>query len=269
LGYINWYTQSDLDGQTAVTTLAVNVATDNGLAVCTAAGNEGNDLDPNTSHLIAPADALKVITVGALYAPPGGAAEFTSDGPTADGRVKPEVMAMGVDTITVSPNDPTEYIAVSGTSASTPIVASVVACLLQANPEWSIDTLRERICYTGRYYRMNRELGPYYIRGYGRASAYLAHTFVDCNGNTFTDSTDIADGTSLDENGNGVPDECEPDCPGDLSGDSQVDLEDLAMLLASYGMTDATYEDGDLDGDGDVDLADLSALLAVYGTTCS
>jgi hypothetical protein len=56
-------------------------------------------------------------------------------------------------------------------------------------------------------------------------------------------------------------------CPGDLDGDGDVDLADLAQLLANYGMTSgAEYEDGDLDGDGDVDLSDLAALLANYGT---
>jgi hypothetical protein len=59
------------------------------------------------------------------------------------------------------------------------------------------------------------------------------------------------------------------DCPGDLNGDNQVDLSDLAQLLGNYGMTSgATYEDGDLDADGDVDLSDLATLLAVYGTVC-
>ena len=53
---------------------------------------------------------------------------------------------------------------------------------------------------------------------------------------------------------------------GDLDGDSDVDLADLAQLLAHYGDTAATYWMGDLDGDGDVDLADLAALLANYGT---
>jgi len=58
-------------------------------------------------------------------------------------------------------------------------------------------------------------------------------------------------------------------CPGDLDGDRDVDLADLANLLAHYGTTGgARYADGDIDLDGDVDLADLSLLLAVYGGTC-
>jgi hypothetical protein len=56
---------------------------------------------------------------------------------------------------------------------------------------------------------------------------------------------------------------------GDLDCDGDVDLSDLATLLAHYGMTSGSvYEDGDLDIDGDVDLSDLVALLAVYGTSC-
>ncbi len=58
-------------------------------------------------------------------------------------------------------------------------------------------------------------------------------------------------------------------CSGDLDGDDDVDLSDLTILLANYGITSgAEYEDGDLDLDGDVDLPDLAALLSVYGETC-
>ena len=60
-----------------------------------------------------------------------------------------------------------------------------------------------------------------------------------------------------------------PACPGDLDGDNDIDISDLAQLLANYGTpSGASYEDGDLDEDGDIDLADLAAMLGVYGTTC-
>ncbi len=86
------------------------------------------------------------------------------------------------------------------------------------------------------------------------------------------EASDLADG-SVVEAGIDAFDvlalECEdPSCFGDLDGDDDIDLSDLAQLLGNYGLTGATYEDGDLDADGDVDLADLAALLAVYGTTC-
>jgi hypothetical protein len=56
---------------------------------------------------------------------------------------------------------------------------------------------------------------------------------------------------------------------GDLDHDGDVDLTDLGILLAHYGMTSgAEYEDGDIDGDGDVDLTDLGILLRFYGTSC-
>lgn len=151
LGYIDWYDQDDLDGQTAVTTQAVNIATANGLHCCTAAGNTGNDHDPDLSHLIAPADAFQVLTCGAVE-PGGGIADFSSDGPTADQRVKPEVMAMGTEVISLWPFDDVQFAEAAGTSMSTPLVAGVVACLAGAHPEWSVPTLRERVIKSASYF---------------------------------------------------------------------------------------------------------------------
>ena len=70
-----------------------------------------------------------------------------------------------------------------------------------------------------------------------------------------------------DCDGDGIGNVC--DCPGDVDCDNDIDLADLAELLAHYSATAGmTYADGDVDDDGDVDLADLAALLAVYGGTC-
>jgi hypothetical protein len=60
-----------------------------------------------------------------------------------------------------------------------------------------------------------------------------------------------------------------PPCPGDINGDDEVDLTDLATLLAHFGAADgATPADGDLDADGDIDLDDLASLLASFGVVC-
>jgi hypothetical protein len=60
-----------------------------------------------------------------------------------------------------------------------------------------------------------------------------------------------------------------PPCHGDITGDHLINLDDLAQMLAHYGITNgALYEDGDLDGDGDVDLSDLAELLGIYGHPC-
>ena len=75
-------------------------------------------------------------------------------------------------------------------------------------------------------------------------------------------------GPQNDVSGMLEPVQVEQPCPGDLDGDGQVGLSDLAVILANYGRTDARPEDGDLDGDGDVDLEDLARMLALYGSMC-
>ncbi|MFH1107611.1 MAG: S8 family serine peptidase [Planctomycetota bacterium] len=209
LGYIDWYTQADLDGLTAVTTIAVNAATANGVHCCNAAGNGNHDADPLTSHLIAPADALKVLTCGAVDSA-DLIASFSSDGPSADGRVKPEVLARGVDTRTVSPSSvPTDVtVGANGTSLSTPLVASAVACLIEAHPDWTVDQMRRYLLYTAKDYVANHTYDPTYVRGYGIIDA-LAASAGDCNANLVPDATDIANATSEDCNTNGIPDECD------------------------------------------------------------
>lgn len=265
LGYIDWYTQADLDGVTAVTSIAVNVATANGVHCCTAAGNSGNDGDPGTSHLIAPADALRVLTCGAVDSS-GNIAGFSSDGPSADGRIKPEVLARGVDTASVAADGSNNYWGASGTSLSTPLVAGAVACLTHARPHWTVDQMRTFLFATASDQVANGQADPLFIRGFGVINAAAALS-RDCNANGIDDATDLAASASFDCNGNGVPDECE--CSGDLNGDCDVSLPDLAALLAHFGLAnEASYRDGDLNHDSGVDLADLALMLARFGASC-
>ena len=134
LGYLDWYTYDDMDGNTAVTTNAIDIAVGLGMVCVTAAGNEGSD---NWYYIIAPADADSVLAVGAVDAN-GDLAYFSSHGPTSDGRIKPEICARGVSTWACSSYDMTGYNNYNGTSLSTPLVAGAAALLIQSPPELSL-----------------------------------------------------------------------------------------------------------------------------------
>lgn len=145
LGYLDWYTFEDLDGNTAVTTIGVDIAVANGIVCVTAAGNEAQT---SWGHIIAPADADSVIAIGAVNSD-GEIASFSSPGPTYDGRIKPEVCARGVNTWCAVPwYGTSSYAGVSGTSLSTPLVGGVCALLLEAHPGWTPMQVREALMMT-------------------------------------------------------------------------------------------------------------------------
>jgi hypothetical protein len=94
-----------------------------------------------------------------------------------------------------------------------------------------------------------------------------------CNsGPNFRENWSVGDTRGLDTDGDDVVDgadsDCAPPCVGDLNGDRRVDISDLAILLAHFGMTGALPADGDLDGDADVDISDLALMLSVFGVSC-
>ena len=144
LGYLDWYEYSDMDGNTAVTTIAVDIAVGLGVVCVTAAGNSGSS---DWYYIIAPADADSVISVGAV-SENGTIASFSSYGPSSDGRIKPEVCAMGSQTWCVNPNSNTNYSRLSGTSLACPLVAGAAALIIQARPEWSAMQVRDAIMMT-------------------------------------------------------------------------------------------------------------------------
>ena len=146
------------DGHTAPMTIGAEIAASRGMICMNSAGNEGG----GTCTLGIPADAEHILTVGAVDAN-GDRADFSSVGPTYDGRIKPDVMAMGEDTyVAGNPTGSYQYYNGSGTSFSNPVLAGAVACLRQARPYASVQEICDAVRAAG-----NNVNNPDNYNGYG------------------------------------------------------------------------------------------------------
>lgn len=156
------YVYADLDGRTTTVTRAAVEAARRGITVVTAQGNAGTT---GWYYLVAPADADSVCAAGAVDSL-GNSASFSSHGPTADGRVKPDVCAMGVSVQAASTTNDAGFVRANGTSFSTPTTAGLVALLLEAHPAWGpfevLEALRSTASRSGT---PNADLGFGIARG--------------------------------------------------------------------------------------------------------
>ncbi len=160
----NSYTYEDMDGNTALTTISADIAAGKGVVVITSAGNEAND---PWGYITSPADGDSVIAVGAVHQEKRRV-YFSSYGPTSDGRIKPDVMAMGMGVICYSPSI-NGYIQASGTSLACPQVAGVCALLLEARPGLKPIQIREALRQTA-----DRAASPDTLYGWGIVNAWDA-----------------------------------------------------------------------------------------------
>ncbi len=163
LAYIDWYTYEDLDGNTAVTTIAADAAASRGMVVFNSIGNSG----PDPGSLLAPSDGDSVFAVGAVDA--GGAVtQFSSRGPTYDGRIKPDACALGQN-VSLAYQGTSGYSQGDGTSFAAPLVSSAAAALYGAHPEWSMIEIMEILRSTS-----SMSSSPDNSAGYGIINAYAA-----------------------------------------------------------------------------------------------
>lgn len=139
LGYTKWtskmfssYTHKDLDGNSAYISHIAGVAAKKGILVVISAGNEGNR---KWRKVCFPADSRYVLSVGSIDLN-GKISDFSSLGPTFDGRIKPDVVMQGTLVKVIQYNNSVPEF-VNGTSYSTPAVAGMAACLWQAMPYYS------------------------------------------------------------------------------------------------------------------------------------
>lgn len=130
----------DLDGATTRISIAAGIASSRGMIPVISAGNQGNS---EWFHISAPADAMDVLAVGATGAQ-AQHAFFSSHGPSADGRVKPDVAAMGWGTTGIGP-DGIDIQPINGTSFSAPLVSGLVACLWQMHPQRTAQDIMDAV----------------------------------------------------------------------------------------------------------------------------
>ncbi len=125
------HTYADMNGRTTMITNGADMAMKKGMIVCNSAGNSGTD---SWKFIVAPADGDSVFAVGAVNAS-GIPANFSSYGPSSDGRIKPNVASVGWGTYFIQGADLVAQ--GNGTSFSNPNLAGLIACLWQAFPEFT------------------------------------------------------------------------------------------------------------------------------------
>ncbi|MBX2963216.1 MAG: S8 family peptidase [Cyclobacteriaceae bacterium] len=162
------YATSQMDGNTAAVTRAAQLAADKGIIVVASAGNEG--LDASWRIVTAPADGKDVLAVGSITSF-GVKSPTSSIGPTADGRIKPDVVALGSGTSVVRANG--SISSGSGTSFSAPLVTALVAGLWQRFPEVSNKELIDAIRMSASMASSPDNFTGYGIPNYEAAKHYL------------------------------------------------------------------------------------------------
>jgi serine protease AprX len=158
---------ADMDGNTTRISRAADMAASKGMLVVISAGNEGNSA---WRHIGAPADADSVLAIGAIDAT-SYVAGFSSRGPSADGDVKPDVMAIGKGTYMAGIGG--GIVQGNGTSLSAPVITGLAACLWQTSPGSSAMEVLASIRESADRYQQPGEDYGYGIPDFNLASVLL------------------------------------------------------------------------------------------------
>ena len=137
------YSYKDMNGKTAIISRGADKAVEKGILVVNSAGNSGND---KWKYIGAPADAEKVFSIGAITETKERA-RFSSFGPTSDGRIKPNVSALGYNSSVI--NSAGSVAEASGTSFSSPIMCGAITCLMNKHRFVRPETLMNAIQLSG------------------------------------------------------------------------------------------------------------------------
>jgi subtilisin family serine protease len=162
------HTYAELNGRTAIGSRAANLAARVGILVVNSAGNDGNN---GWRYIGVPADADSVLTVGAVDSLLN-LGSFSSVGPTADGRIKPNLAAMGVRAAGLHPSN--AVLRGNGTSYACPILAGMATGFWQANPSLTAQQVLQYLQLSG-----TQATTPDNLKGYGVPNFVRAYNLAN------------------------------------------------------------------------------------------
>lgn len=158
------HSYSEQDGETALISHTASMCADKGIVCVNSAGNDGMG---SWKKINFPGDAKDILTVGSVTEQKTNAA-FSAVGPTADGRIKPDVMAYGSPVSVITGRG--SIIHDNGTSFSSPLIAGMVACLWEALPDKTAKQIIKLVKLSG-----DNQQHPDNIYGYGIPDFWKAY----------------------------------------------------------------------------------------------
>jgi serine protease AprX len=169
------HSYKNMDGSSIRISIAARIASSKGIMVVVSAGNDGNK---SWHYIGAPADAMNILTIGAVDKN-GILSSFSSRGPSFDGRIKPDITAMGKDGFSEIRLGTFDY--ASGTSFSAPVISGLSACLIQAYPKARVNDIMNAIRQSASQF-----FSPDNDYGYGIPDFKSAYQFLENKEDTVT-----------------------------------------------------------------------------------
>jgi serine protease AprX len=175
LGYTTYdnasvsYTYADMDGETSIIARAADMAYEKGMLVVSSAGNDGAN---SWKYIGTPADSKNVIAVGSVDISSNKRSGFSSVGPSADGRIKPDVCAVGSSVYCIKPDG--SLLLTGGTSMATPMIVGMLAGIKQSYPLLSADEMKTLLLQSCDNYSNPNNFKGYGVPHFSRTFAYYS-----------------------------------------------------------------------------------------------
>lgn len=223
------HTYSQMNGRTTIAAKGAVFANRKGMLLFAAAGNDGNN---SWKYISTPADADSLVTVGAVTTS-GTVGSFSSYGPSADGRVKPEVAAVGVNAYVQNANNTIGT--GNGTSFACPKMAGLGTCLWQGFPEFNNIVVRDALIKSGSQFATPNDRIGYGIPDVKKAFVTLLNRYAKITSASITNCRTSINFITKDVNGMKL--EFERMLPGQTAYTKIAEMQGTGLVLSNKSYT--------------------------------